>query len=119
MTQRSEAAIGMALARRVESLHPGRLLDGRAIGYSRTTSGREIDFAPLPVRIGGTAVTTSPLESEWVTTSWRKDALVVENKFGRGVLATKSILDTTHTAWAVPAPMLALLLGQRDQLLPA
>jgi uncharacterized protein len=111
MTQRSEAAIGMALARRVEGLHPGRLLDGRAIGYTRTTSGKEIDFAPFPVRIAGTDVTTTPVESKWVTKSWRTEALVVENKFGRGVLATKSILDTTHVAWAIPAPMLALLLG--------
>lgn len=111
MTRRSEAAIGVALARTVDRRHPGRLLDGRAIGYSRTGGGREIDFAPLPIRVGGAQTSTVPLESKWVSGAWRRDALVLENGHGRGVLATKDILDTSHPVWAVPAPLLALLLG--------
>jgi uncharacterized protein len=35
---------------------------------------------------------------------------VIEAKFGNGILATKSILDTNHPTWAVPAPLVALLL---------
>lgn len=31
--------------------------------------------------------------------------------FGCGVLATKSILDTTKPAWAIPATLIALLLN--------
>jgi uncharacterized protein len=30
--------------------------------------------------------------------------------YGNGILATKSILNTDHPTWAVPAPLLALLL---------
>jgi uncharacterized protein len=33
-----------------------------------------------------------------------------EAKYRNGILATKSILDTQHPTWAVPAPLLALLL---------
>ena len=110
-TQRSEAALALALARRVERLHPGRLLEGRAIGYARTTSGREVDLAPMPIRVADAAATTVPLESKWVSGGWRREALVMENRYDRGVLATKDILDTSHPVWALPAPLLALLLG--------
>jgi predicted AAA+ superfamily ATPase len=111
MTRQSEAALAAALARRIERLHPGRLLEGRAIGYGRTSGGREVDFAPMPIRVGGMTTSTTPLESKWVSSAWRREALVVENKYGRGVLATKDILDTTHPVWALPAPLVALLLG--------
>jgi len=35
---------------------------------------------------------------------------VVEGKYSAGVPATKSILDLDHPAWAVPAPLVSLLL---------
>jgi hypothetical protein len=34
----------------------------------------------------------------------------VENKYNAGVLATRNFLDMKHDAWAVPAPMVAMLL---------
>ena len=108
MTQRSEAALAIALARSVEQLHPDRILDGRAIGYVRTGAGNEVDFAPLPIRVGGTNVTTTPLESKWVGGGWREEAKVIEGKFGSGIMATKNILDTSHLSWAVPAPIVAM-----------
>jgi hypothetical protein len=46
-----------------------------------------------------------------VTHGWRSEALVTENRFGRGVLATKNITDLDHASWAIPAPTVALLLG--------
>jgi hypothetical protein len=39
-----------------------------------------------------------------------QQARTIDAKFGRGILATKSVLDTTGGIWAVPAPLLALLL---------
>ncbi len=51
------------------------------------------------------------MESKWVDSGWRKEALTIEGKHGTGILATKTILDTRHVAWAVPAPLLALMLG--------
>lgn len=45
MSMISEAALAMTFARAVEAVHPGRLLEGRAMGYARTARG-EIDFPP-------------------------------------------------------------------------
>ena len=111
-TKVSEATLGITLARAIEAVHDGRLIEGRAIGYQRTGSGNEIDFAPLPLRVGGSRVQSTPLESKWVASGWRGEALTIENKHGRGILATKSILDIEgYPTWAVPAPALALLLA--------
>jgi hypothetical protein len=55
-------------------------------------------------------VTTVPLESKWVEQGWKGKARTIDAKFGRGILATKCVLDTTGNIWAVPAPLLALLL---------
>jgi hypothetical protein len=38
-------------------------------------------------------------------------ALTVEGKFDRGIVATKTILDFESPAWAIPAPLLMMLLG--------
>jgi hypothetical protein len=45
-----------------------------------------------------------------VEQGWKGAARTIDAKFGRGILATKSVLDTTGNIWAVPAPLLALLL---------
>lgn len=110
-TQLSEGALAVAVARAVDRAEPGRWVSNDSIGYLRTGSGNEIDFAPVPVRFGGSSVMTTPVESKWVSGGWRQEALTVEGKFGGGVLATKDILDTGHLAWALPAPLVALLLG--------
>ncbi len=107
----SEAAMAVAIARSIDSLHPGRLLDGRAVGYGRTGSGHEVDFAPLPVRVGALTAMSEPIESRWVSSGWRSGALTIENRYGHGIIATKDILDLGHPAWALPAPTVALLLG--------
>ena len=110
MTRLTEAAIGVALARAIDQLQPRRWVNGDTIGYLRTASDGEIDLAPVPVPSSAGTQTTVPLESKWVETNWRSEARVIENKFKRGILATKSILDLRHPVWAVPAPVLALLL---------
>lgn len=55
-------------------------------------------------------VATVPLESKWIEQGWKSEARTIDGKFGRGILATKSVLDITGNTWAVPAPLLALLL---------
>lgn len=106
----SEAALAATIARAVERAHPGRLLDGRAVGYARTATGGEVDSAPMPIRIDTVAQATTPVESTWVSDGWRPGARAIEAKYRRGFIATKNVLDTTHTAWALPAGALALLL---------
>lgn len=111
MSVSSEAVLASTLARAIDAVHQGRLLEGRAIGYARTSTKLEVDFAPMPIRVGGTALATAPMESKWVSDGWRPGARTMENHYGRGFVATKNVLDLEHPAWAVPAGVLALLLA--------
>lgn len=110
MTQLSEAAIAVALARAIDALDEGRWISEDTIGYARTDSGQEVDLAPVRVPSASGSEMTVPIESKWVDEGARSDARVIENKYNRGILATKSVLDLDHPTWAVPAPLLALLL---------
>jgi uncharacterized protein len=110
MTSLTETTIGLHLARAIDNLDEGRLVVNDTIGYARTGSGNEVDLSCVSVSgPAGTALTV-PIEGKWVDDHWRSDAKTIEAKYGAGVLATKSILNTDHPVWAIPAPLLALLL---------
>ncbi|MGH7642401.1 MAG: ATP-binding protein [Candidatus Dormibacteria bacterium] len=109
-THLTEAALGVALARAVDSAQPGRWQSGDTIGYLRTGGGREIDFAPISVPSGHSPMFTVPIEATWVTSKWRQGARSIEGRFKRGIIATRTILDTENPAWAIPVPILVLLL---------
>lgn len=71
----------------------------------------EVDFAPVPVTgVTGSQVTV-PVEVKWVSSGWRQAARALERRYGRGVVATKTVTDCGGTVWAVPVPTLSLLLG--------
>ncbi len=110
MTTLSEMTIGVALARAVDDLEEGRWISGDTIGYARTASHNEIDLAPVPLPGPSGTRATTPMESKWVDHGWRSEAKNIDGKYRSGILATKSVLDTTGLVWAVPAPLLALLL---------
>ncbi len=110
MTALTEATIAVTLARRIDDLEEGRWVGGDTVGYVRTGSGNEVDLGPVDVPTAAGAVKTVPIECKWVDSGWRSDAQVVERKYGRGILATKSLLNLDHPTWAVPAPLVALLL---------
>jgi predicted AAA+ superfamily ATPase len=110
MTRLTEAVIGCTLARSIDQWDEGRWEHGDTIGYIRTSTGREIDFAPVPVRGAAGASMTVPIESKWVDSGWRGEARTITGKYGRGVVATKTTLDMTGPVWAIPAPLLALVL---------
>ncbi len=107
----SESALAIALGRAMEQAHPGRLLEGRAVAYARNQSGREIDFAALPTWHGGVDTWTTPIESKWVSDGWRRDAQPIRGRYGRGVVATKDVLDLSNDVWAIPAGAIALMLA--------
>jgi len=67
---------------------------------------RHIDLSPVKVPINGSSSFTVPIESKWV-----EDGLVLEGRYGRGIMTTKSILDPEHRCWVIPAPLLACLLA--------
>ncbi|MHB8719722.1 MAG: AAA family ATPase [Candidatus Dormibacteria bacterium] len=109
-TQMSEGAIALCIARAVDEYQEDRWMADDSVGYLRTQSG-EIDFAPVSVPTAANAMMTTPIESKWVSTGWRGEAQALEKRFGGGVMATKSIMNFDHPAWAIPAPIVALLLG--------
>ncbi|MFC0624766.1 AAA family ATPase [Kribbella deserti] len=111
MTSLTETTLAVMLATAIEEAQPGRWTSADTIGYVRTGKGNEVDFGPVPVPTAGSTQYTTPLESKWVSQGWRGEARVIEGKFGDGVLATKNITDTGEKSWAIPAPIVALLLG--------
>lgn len=114
MTALNEATLAVALARRIDELDEGRWVAEDTIGYARTASGNEIDFAPVRVPNSAGPTLTTPIESKWIDAGWRSEVKTMGGKYGRGILATKSILDIDDSIWAVPSPLLALLLnGER------
>lgn len=110
MTMLTETTIGLHLARSIDNIDEGRLVVNDTIGYARTGSGNEVDLSPVSVSGPAGSARTVPIEGKWVDDHWRSDAKTIEAKYGAGVLATKSILNTDHPVWAIPAPLLALLL---------
>ncbi len=111
LTALSEAALAVALARAIDDLDEGRWIGDDTIGYARTGSGNEVDLGRVRVPTTSGHSMTVPIESKWVDVGWRAEAKTIEGKYAQGIVATKSILDFDHPAWAVPAPLVALLLG--------
>jgi len=110
MTKLTEAGIGVSLARAIDNLDEGRWLHGDTIGYTRTGGDKEVDLAPVAVPSECDTASTVPIESKWVDRGWKSEARTITGKYGRGIVATKTILDLSGDVWAVPAPMLALAL---------
>ncbi|MGH3565449.1 MAG: ATP-binding protein [Pseudonocardia sp.] len=111
-TRLTESSLARELAQATDRVHPDRFVEGRAIRYSRAGAGGEVDFAPVPIAVAGVRSRTVAVESKWVSRQWRGEALAVRRRFGGGVLATKDLVDIDDPeVWAVPAPMVALLLN--------
>ena len=107
----SEAALAVTLARVIDEHEEGRWVADDTIGYVRTGSGNEIDLGPVRIPTLTGVARTTPIESKWIDSGWRAEAKILEGKFGHGIMATKSILDADHPVKAIPAPMVASMLG--------
>jgi predicted AAA+ superfamily ATPase len=101
----SEQQIGLALLRGIEVERPGMFADFTSVMYARTSTKKEVDFV-------GHALGHLGVEGKYVDDKWRQEGLTVKAQFGRGILATRSILDLSDDVWAVPAGMLAWLLSE-------
>lgn len=110
MTRLTEMTIGISMARAIDDIEEGRWVSGDTIGYARTLADREIDLAPVSIPSAAGPIPTTPVESKWVDHGWKGEAKTIEGKYGRGILATKSVLDVSGDVWAVPAPLVALML---------
>jgi transposase len=95
----------------VDEHESGRWIAADTIGYSRTSADNEVDLAPVNVATPGGPRSTTPIELKWVDNGWSREALTIEGKFASGIVATKTILDFESLSWAIPAPLLMMLIG--------
>ncbi len=100
----TQQQVGLALARAVSLHAPSAFVQTDKVMYERTTTGAEIDFVGPDLAI--------PFECKYTDGNWRKEALTMRARHGRGVMVTRSPLLTgsDEPVWAVPAGVLAWLL---------
>ncbi len=100
----TQQQIGLALARAVTPAAPAAFVHTDRVMYERTPTGAEIDFVGPDLEI--------PFECKYTDRSWRREALTMKARHGRGVMVTRSPLLTgaDEPVWAVPAGIVAWLL---------
>jgi predicted AAA+ superfamily ATPase len=104
ISQLNEQQLGVSLLRVIGDGDLPAVLDEAALLVRRNrTSGAEIDFVGplLPV----------PIESKYVSQGWKREKKGVEDVYGKGVVATRDILDMNGKIWATPSCLLAWAIG--------
>lgn len=71
--------------------------------YERTSTA-EIDFVGAGIEV--------PFESRYVERNWRSGSRALAARYGRGVTATRNVLDTDGDIWALPTSVVVWLLGR-------
>jgi uncharacterized protein len=101
----TQQQIGLALARAVSLDAPAAFVQADRVMYERTDTGAEIDFVGPDLEV--------PFECKYTDGRWRREALTMKARHGRGVMVTRSPLLTgaDEPIWAIPAAILAWLLG--------
>ncbi|MGH3937241.1 MAG: hypothetical protein ACRDTG_01185, partial [Pseudonocardiaceae bacterium] len=95
---------GMVLLRNLDAAGSGDVTDYAELLHYRSSTGTEIDFVGR--RMGEIAV-----ESKYVDDRWAREAQTLAASGWHGVIATRSVTQWRGEVWAVPAPILALILG--------
>lgn len=98
-TRLSEQQVGLAVARAIERQRHGSFLAADGVLYERTPTDNEIDFVGPELEL--------PIESKYVSSGWKREAQTAEAAYGRGILSTRAVYDTSERVWAVPAAVLA------------
>jgi len=101
----TQQQVGLALARAASLGAPAGFVQSDRVMYERTGTGAEIDFVGPDLEI--------PFECKYTDGQWRREALTMRARHGRGVMVTRSPLLTgsDEPIWAIPAAILAWLLG--------
>jgi predicted AAA+ superfamily ATPase len=100
ITCMSEQQLGVCLLRAIARAERFAILDEAALLVRRNPrTGSEIDFVgPL---------LQTPIESKYVSQNWRGERRILDEHYGRGILATRDVLDLSENIWAVPAGLVA------------
>lgn len=102
----TEQQLGLALNQAVALQTPAAFIQTERVMYERTATGAEIDFVGPELGI--------PLECKYTDEGWRRGAQTMKARYGRGVMVTRSplLVDPREPIWAIPAGLLAWLLGR-------
>ncbi len=98
----SEQQLGLALLRSVTEGRADAFAAADEVMYERTATA-EIDFVGAAIEV--------PFESKYVERNWRRESRVLAVRHGRGILASRNVLDADGPIWALPASLVAWLLG--------
>ena len=98
----SEQQLGLALLRAISSGRADAFVAAEDVLYERTSTA-EIDFVGAALEV--------PFESKYVERNWRSESRALAARYGRGILATRNILDTNRDIWALPTGLAVWLLG--------
>jgi predicted AAA+ superfamily ATPase len=104
-SQLTEQQIGLSLARSFAFRAPLSFIQAQSVMYERTDTGSEIDFVGPDLDV--------PFECKYTDANWRREAQTMKSRYGKGIMVTRSpiTVDATEPVWAVPASMVAWLLG--------
>lgn len=86
-----------------------------ALGYWRSRDGREIDFV-VPSRSGKEGATRIPVEVKGDSASELKGAAIsIQRSFGRGIVATRSVINLEGEVLRIPVAVLLAALDERTE----
>jgi hypothetical protein len=102
----TQQQIGLALTQIASQSAPATFVQADRVMYERTNTGAEIDFVGPDLEV--------PFECKYTDGNWRRETLTMKARHGRGVIVTRSPLLTgaDEPIWAIPAGILAWLLGR-------
>jgi len=104
-SQISEQQIGLALTLGIIADDAGRFTDFSAVMYARSATGKEVDFC-------GRRLRKVAFEAKYTDRSLGRESQTMRAMFeGRGILATRAKVDRIGGMRALPAGVIALLLG--------
>lgn len=98
----SEQQLGLSLLRAAAGGQADAFMAAGEVMYERTSTA-EIDFVGAAIGV--------PFESKYVERNWKGETRAIAARYGRGIVATRNVLDTDGPIWAVPASVLVWLLG--------
>lgn len=104
LTQLNQQQVGLCLLRSIGAADAVSLADYQDVRHHRTAAGAEINF--VGPRFGAVAV-----ESKYTDDRWGRELLTLSRSPWFGIVASRSGVEWRDNGWAIPAPVLALLLG--------
>lgn len=103
-SQLNQQQIALLISRALTARDPSLFIEATRLLFERTPTDAEIDFV-------GPDLAKAPVEAKYVDTKWKREAQTMRARYGKGVLATRGVLDTDNDVWAVPSAILGWLLS--------